>query len=153
LDGPQLPGLKQDILKSWSYSLNNIKSPVGMSVLISDYANGFTMYPEYQNAIIPLSYLMEFLKDKMLTTPYLLAHAERRMDEKKGYVETWEKYYLKPPRSLVSPKDQMYGNIIIELLRHDRNEIWLKLLVTIYSDRMYTEPGNFNDLMSFLFDK
>jgi len=153
LDGPQFSPLKHDILKSWGYTLNNIKSPVDMSVFTSDYANGFTIHPEYQDAIIPLSYLMEFFKDQMLTMSYRLVHTERIMDEKKGYVETLEKYYLKPPRSSESPKDQMFGNVIIELLKHDRNEMWLKFLVTIYSDRQYTEPEDFNDLMSFLFDK
>jgi hypothetical protein len=144
--------LKQDLLESWSNKRNHMQTIVDMAVYRSDYANGFTVYPSYKNGLIPLSFLMEYLKDQTVKTSYRLVHADRRMKEKRTHIETLEKYYLKPPLSTQIPIDQMYGNIMIELLKHDEEEIRLKVLVNVYSDRNYTQAGNFHDLMSFLFE-
>lgn len=118
----------------------------------SDYANGFIVYPKYQDSIIPLSFLMEYLKNQMVYLSYRLAHSDRRIKEISEHIETLEKYYLKPPSSKIYPKDQLYGNVVIELAKHDKNEIHLKFLASIYSDHTYSKHRDFNELISILFD-
>jgi hypothetical protein len=152
LNGDQILTLKHDLSKSWGHQSNNVRSPVEMSVYTSDYANGFVVHPMYLDSVIPLSFLMEYLKDQMINISYRLVHADRRITDKRDYIEILEKYHLKPPLSYESLVDQMYGNIHIELLRHDKTDIRLKFLATIYSDRKFTRAKDFNDLISFLFD-
>lgn len=152
IQGDIFLALKPDLLKSWNYQFNNIRSPVNMSIYTSDYASGFIIYPMYVNSMIPLSFLMEFLKDRMLDHSYRLVHSGRTIKEVKEIIETQEMYHLKPPISNNLPIDQMYGNIHIELIKNDNKEIRLKFLASIYSDRKYSEARDFYDLVNVLFD-
>jgi len=152
LKNPQLLSLKKDLIKSWAYQQSNIKSPVDMVLYTSEHAKGFSIYPEYQGELIPLSYFMEYIKDRLLQESYRLVHADRMTEGKNNYIEVIERYYLKPRLPDTNPIDQMYGNIHLELLKQDKNETRLKFLVTVYSDRNYTIPRDFSDLMSLLFD-
>jgi hypothetical protein len=152
MDEEQLATLKHDVLRSWNLDGDEEESPVEISILRSDYANGFTIYPKYYDSRIPLAFLMEYLKDQLINIGYRLAHADRKMNENQTQVEILEKYYLKPPRSLSVPRDQLYGNVIVELLKHGQEEIRLQFLVNIYSDRLYTKAMNFSDLLAVLFD-
>jgi hypothetical protein len=144
--------LKKDILKSWNLNGDKEALQVDMTLYTSDYANGFTIYPEYKKTKLPLSFLMEYIKDRMINISYRLAHADRKIKENHTYIETLEKYYLKPPLSSAIPKDQLYGNVILELLKHGQEEIRLQFLVNIYSDRLYSRARDFNELMSVIFD-
>jgi hypothetical protein len=148
----QLTSLKHDVLRSWDPNERDEESPVDMTVFTSDYANGFVIYPIYKDSRIPLAFLMEFIKDQLINISYDIAHADRKMNENQAYVEILEKYYLKPPRSSSMPKDQLYGNVIIELLKHDQEEIRLQFLVNIYSDRLYSRARDFSELLSVIFD-
>jgi hypothetical protein len=152
LKSPQFLSLRKDLIKSWAYQLNNMRSPVDMMVYTSGHANGFTVYPEYQGGMVPLSYFMEYIKDRLLQESYRLVHADRKTEGRNNYIEVIERYHLKPRLPDTSPIDQMYGNVHLELLKQDKNEARLKFLVTVYSDRNYTVPRDFNDLMSLLFD-
>lgn len=144
--------LKHDILKSWQLNANSEDLPVDMTIFTSDYANGLVIYPIYKNSRIPLAFLMEFIKDQLINISYNIAHADRKMTENEVGVEILEKYYLKPPRSSSIPKDQMYGNVILELLKTDQEEIRLQFLANIYSDRLYSKAGDFGELLSVIFD-
>ena len=95
---------------------------------------------------------MEFIKDQLVNMSYDIAHADRKMNEDQSHVEILEKYYLKPPRSTSIPKDQMYGNVVLELLKHDHEEIRLHFLVNVYSDRLYSRAREFSELLSVIFD-
>lgn len=149
---PQFKPLKEDLLKSWGYQMNHMKSPVDMLIYATEHAKGFIVYPEYWQALIQLSFLMEYLKDRMLQESYRLVHADRIIEGKNDHLEIRERYLLKPGLSKKEPFSQMYGNVHIELLKYDKKEIRLKFLVNVYSDRKYAGPWEFNDLMSLLFD-
>ena len=144
--------LKKDLLKSWELKLKELDPPLDMITYTSDYANGFTLYPDSRGDSYSLDCLMEYLKEKLMGTSYRLVHLVRRMDEKNEVIETIEKYYLKPPLSNEVPINQMYGNVEIEVLKHGKEEKRLKFLVSVYSDRNYTKPWEINDLMYFLFE-
>jgi hypothetical protein len=144
--------LKQEIFRSWGYQMSGIKPPVDVVLYTSDSANGFMVFPQYREERIPLSFLMEYIKDRMITIRYRLVHAERTINEKGTAIETLEKYYLKPALSTGGPADQYYGNVHLELMIQDQEEVRLKVLVTVYSDRAYTKPRHFEEFVSFLFD-
>ena len=148
----QLASLKHDVLRSWDLNESDEKSPVDMTIFTSDYANGLAIYPIYNDSRIPLAFLMEFIKDQLVNISYHLVHADRKMNENQGHIEIVEKYYLKPPRSYSIPKDQMYGNVVLELLKHDQEEIRLQFLVNIYSDRLYSRAREFSELLPVIFD-
>lgn len=152
LNSPQISALKKDLSLSWSYQLSGIKPPVDVVIYTSDHANGFMVFPFYQERRIPLSFLMEYIKDRLLTIRYRVVHAVRTIAEKGPAVETLEKYHLKPSFSIGLPVDQIYGNVHLELMIHDEEEVRLKVLVTVYSDRNYNKPRHFDDFVSFLFD-
>ena len=144
--------LKYDILKSWQLYENNEELPVDITIFTSDYANGFIIYPHYKDTMIPLAFLMEFFKDKLVNIGYNLTHADRKMHEVQSNVEIIEKYYLKPSRSSTIPKDQLYGNVVIELLKLGQEEVRIQFLVNIYSDRHYSRAKDFSELLSVIFD-
>ena len=144
--------LKQDILKTWRLNANGEELPIDMTIFTSDYANGFIIYPTYKDSTILLAFLMEFFKDRLISIGYRLVHADRKMHETQSYVEILEKYYLKPPRSSTLPKDQLYGNAIVELIKHGQEEVRIQFLVNIYSDRLYSRARDFNELLSVIFD-
>lgn len=144
--------LKKDLLKSWEFKLKELDPPLDMMTYTSDYANGFTLYPDSGRHKYSFVHLMEYLKEKLMDASYRPVHSVRKMEEKNQIIETFEKYYLKPPLSSEVPIKQMYGNVEIEVLKHGKEEKRLKFLVSIYSDRKYTKPWNINELMYFLFE-
>jgi hypothetical protein len=144
--------LREDLLKSWEFKLKGLKPPLDIITYLSDYANGFTLYPGKEDYANMMSYLMEYMKDKLLHNSYRLVHSTRKIDEKKEGVVIVEKYYLKPPFPVNIPYDQIYGNVEIEVLKQDQDEKRLKFLVSVYSDRNYTKPLAFEELLSYLFD-
>ena len=143
---------KKDLLKSWEFKLKELDPPLDMMTYISEYANGFTLYPDTSADSKSLALLMEYLKEKLLEASYRLVHLSRKIDEKNEVIETLEKYYLKPPLSNRVPINQMYGNVEIEVLKHNHEEKRLKFLASVYSDRKYTKPWEINNLMHFLFE-
>ena len=145
--------LREDLLSSWELKRKDLNPPLDMITYFSDYANGFTLYPGPEDHSYLLSYLMEYIKENLKEAKYRLVHSTRNMDEKKESIEIIEKYYLKPPFSVTVPYNQMYGNVDIELLKYNQEEKRLKFLVTVYSDRKYTEPISVEELLGYLFDK
>lgn len=144
--------LRKDLLKSWEFKLKELDPPLDMMTYTSDYANGFTLYPDSSVDDNYLAFLMEYLKEKLVDISYRPVHLVRKMDEKNEVIEILEKYYLKPPLSSQIPIDQMYGNVEIEVLIHNQEEKRLKFLVSVYSDRKYTKPLEIDNLIHFLFE-
>ena len=144
--------LKEDLLSSWELKIKDLSPPLDMITYFSAYANGFTLYPGPEDHGNLLSYLMEYIKEKLMDTKYRLVHSTRRMDEKKDGIEIVEKYYLKPPVSVKVPYDQMYGNVEIEVLKLNQEEKRLKFLVSVYSDRKYTKHLAVQELLTYLLD-
>lgn len=149
---PEFNRLKEELLRSWEFRQKDIIPPLDMITYISDYANGFTLYPASEGHSNSLSYLMEYMKEKLLKISYRLVHSTRRMEEKNEQIEIIENYHLKPAVSRKIPYNQMYGNIEIEVLRHNQEEKRLKFLVSVYSDRKYTKPIAVNELLRYMFD-
>lgn len=118
-------------------------------------ANGFAL--TYPNDLSPqqFQHLFDLLKDRVLTLNYKLANADRQIYDKAKYVETKEKYYLKPNIDFQNTEelfDQQYGNVLIEQILIDGKPSYLKLVASIYSDRLYTKALGFDVFMKEIFD-
>jgi hypothetical protein len=130
--------------------LNKITA-IDLEVYHSPYANGIILYPQYEQGKISLTFIMEFIREKLELDNYRLVHADRKIKEQGKMVTALEKYYLKPPLSAEIPIDQKFGNVILEL-SYENNSPWkLKMMANVYSDRLYNQPKPFDDLISLIF--
>jgi hypothetical protein len=96
------------------------------------------------------------LKDKTLNLGYKLVNADRSLFDKDKYVETKERYYLKPIIDAQNSDElfnQRFGNIMIEQVLIDNKPSYLKFMASIYSDRLYTKALDFEELMAVVFEK
>ena len=147
--------LLRELAQAYYYKKTNIRSDIEVHLFNTAYANGFAV--SYLTRIVPKTFqhLFDYFKDKVLDMQYRLVTADRRILDRDIYVETIEKYYLKPPlRSQKDEKtiDQQYGNIIIEYVLIDDKPSYIKLLASIYSDRLYQEALSYDDFIYRLFN-
>ncbi|WP_020526181.1 hypothetical protein [Flexithrix dorotheae] len=137
----------------WEKQRNRL-SDLQIHLFNTRYANGLAI--TYHPSISPeeFQHFFDLLKDRALNIGYNLSISDRKIFDRKKYVEVIEKYYLKPPLSIPKAgeiKDQMYGNILIEQVLIDSNPSYIKLMANIYSDRLYTKAKNFDKLIKELF--
>jgi len=99
-------------------------------------------------------FLFDYFREKVLEQNYQLYTSDRKYDEKPKGIECVERHYLKPNlmRNQQVPVDQLYGNVLIEWYSYDGETAYLKLMANVYSDRNYTRPLDFDDLVEKLFD-
>lgn len=151
--------LLQEIAKAYYYKKTNISSDLDVHLFNTDYANGFAI--TYHPKISPkhFQHLSEYFRDKVLEMGYRLVNADRRIIDRDHYVETIEKYYLKPPMSAadlskeVIQVNQLFGNIAIDHVLIDGRPSYLKVMASIYSDRQFQEAQSYDDFISGLFDQ
>jgi hypothetical protein len=94
-----------------------------------------------------------WLKEKIKTLPYRMQIADRRsFAGDSAAVETIERFYIKPNKTLVPGEkiDQFFGNISIELTLKNDAPAQLFLKSTVYPDRIYHEGYGLEALMQFL---
>jgi hypothetical protein len=148
--------LMTDLLRAYQQKLLKNTDTMQVHVLQTPYANGFALTYDPSLSTRHFTFLFDLLKDKVINLGYLLNISERRIYDKGQYVETKEKYYLKPPLPTaeeIMQIDQRYGNILIELVWIDQKPSFLKLTASIYSDRLYKEALPFEQLMDELFNQ
>ncbi|SDK16252.1 hypothetical protein SAMN05421823_10231 [Catalinimonas alkaloidigena] len=116
-------------------------------LLTTPYANGFAVMCPPQLPLRELSFWLDALKNRILTLGYRVASATHELREKSRYLESSERYALKPP-FCTDPTvlcDQRYGNIQVEAIAIDDRASYLKVVVTVYSDALYTRALPFED--------
>jgi len=94
------------------------------------------------------------LGQRMLGMGYRMVSMDRKIDEVNDQVRTTEKLYLKPLISVDDLSDkinQLFGNVSIEKISLDNKPNYLKILVTLYSDRQYHDAKPFDQFMDKLF--
>jgi hypothetical protein len=132
---------------------NIVKSPE-IHIFHSSYANGFAITFGEPLTAENFPKLFFGLGQRMLNLGYRKVSLERKTDLINDQVRTTEKFYLKPPVSaddLTAKINQLYGNISIEKIYLDNKPNYLKVLVTLYSDRQYHDAKPFDQLMDKLF--
>ncbi len=149
--------LIEPIQKAYHFKKININSATQVHLLRSGGANGFAITYDPVFGKEAFQFLLDYWKDKIKTLNYQLQIAERRITEKKDYVETKEKYYLKPSIRLEAMQNklcnQLYGNILLEYVQIDERPSYLKVLVTYYVDALFSEVLDYDDLVKILFEQ
>ncbi|MEQ9442347.1 MAG: hypothetical protein RIG62_25130 [Cyclobacteriaceae bacterium] len=154
-DSEEKAALLREIAKAYYYKKTNIRSDMDVHILNLPSANGFaiTYHPKVNEK--HFQYMLDYLKDRVLLLDYRLVNTDRRMVEKKNYVETTEHYYLKPPLDVPTltnqPLDQRFGNVSVAQVFIDNRPSYLKVLVSTYSDRLYQDALHFDDFVTHLF--
>lgn len=100
------------------------------------------------------THLFDYLKEKVQTLNYKLQLSDTRTWSENNAVQTVERYYLKP-RTFRNPDakiNQLYGNVMIELLLKDNLPHNLKFRATNYNDRLYAEADDFKGLMQVVLE-
>ena len=96
-DQPECQELIREVAQAYYYKKTNIGADLEVHLLNTAYANGFAVSYLPRLSVKEFQYLFEYLKDQVTTMDYRVVNADRRIKDKSTYVETVEKYYLKPP--------------------------------------------------------
>jgi hypothetical protein len=97
-----------------------------------------------------LAHLLELFKDRVLAMGYRLQMADQRITTD-GTLK--ERYYLKPTPPAGhgdAPLPQRYGNVLVEAWGSGQQLRHLKVLCTVYSDRLYQEAESTGALWTSL---
>lgn len=120
-------------------------------------SNGFLLRRIEDISALEFQHLFDYLKEQTLQHAYLPYMSDRRVFNRKDFVETIERHYLKPSWKNNTPSTnktgkmfQVFGNISIELFKVNDEPTHLKLLANHYSDHKYHEPKPFAKFMESL---
>lgn len=144
--------LVKEIERSYYLKKNGIKGGFTIHLFQSPAANGFALLWEPGFSPQQFTFLLDLWRDRVLATGYRLANTDRQIREKGSMVQTTEKHYLKPPLTKNQPlTEQRFGNVLLEYVLTDRQPEFIKVMATTYSDRLFSQPQPFDDLLDQLF--
>lgn len=146
-------GILSHLKQNWESRSQNNSSEVNFYLHQSNLSNGFYTRGEDPWDTTDYSFLIHFIKEKLLTKGYVVKNKNREVIEEGGLLKTIEFFYLKPSLKYrrEMPFDQFFGNIEIQHRIVDGDTKIFKLLANVYSDRSYKKPYDFDDLMNFIF--
>ncbi len=134
------------------FNREQLSSDTDLHIFSSAQATGVQMKLPADRDPEEFRFLLEEFKDRVIAEGYRLHHSDHRIDPKG---EERERYYLKPEIAsdrLQPPLPQRFGNVLIENWgdggdgpRH------LKVLITVYSDRLYEAAESGIALINSLF--
>lgn len=151
-ESPEAEELVKAVERSYYLKKNQIQGNYAVHLFQSPAANGFALTHHPSLSPRTFQFLLDFWRDRVLALGYRLANTDRQIREKEQFVETIEKHYLKPPLSKnTAQAEQRFGNVLLEYVLVDQQPSYLKVMVTIYSDRLFTEAQPFDDLLEHLF--
>ena len=152
---PECEALVREVAQAYYYKKTNISSELAVHLLNTAYANGFAVSYVPRVPAKEFQHLFEYFKDQVADMGYRVVNADRRIKDKVAYVETIEKYYLKPPLHRGDIKagsiDQLYGNVAVEHVLINDRPSFIKMQASIYSDRLYQDARHFDDFADRLF--
>ncbi len=156
-DSGEREELIKELAMAYYYKKTNIRSEIDIHLFNTAYANGFALSYHERIGSKNFQHLADYFRDKVIKMGYRLVNADRRILDRGNYVESIEKYYLKPPLSAEDlaqhsvQNNQMFGNISIEHVLIDNQPSYLKVLASIYSDRQFLEAESYDDFVTALF--
>ncbi len=115
-----------------------------------DYSNGIAITYSKDIDHHHFHFLFDLLAERVKELGYKISVSDLIVTEKKDYVESKEKHYLKIKTSDSIPIDQKYGNVIIELVLIDDKPSFIRLMAHAYNDRLYKSPESFSGLAEYL---
>jgi hypothetical protein len=153
---PEAAELFALVFRNYHYKRAQINERPELHVFTSDYANGFAVSFDTPLTAQTFSLLFLGLSRRIPMLGYEQVSLDRKLEEVNDKVRTTEKFYFKPPLQLPVEGDlisQLYGNIALEKITIDHQPSYIKLLATVYSDRLYHNAKPFDELMDRLFDR
>jgi hypothetical protein len=144
------------IYKNYHFKRTQINEHPQIHLFSSPYANGFAV--SYEPPIDSKSFSRLFLgfSRRILALGYNQVSLDRKYEEVNDRVRVTEKFYFKPPLQLLEEGQlisQLYGNVALEKITIDNQPSYIKLLTTIYSDRLFQDAKPFDEFMDRLFEK
>ena len=144
------------IYRNYHFKRTQINETPQVHIFSSPYANGFAV--SYEPPIDSKSFSRLFLgmSRRILALGYNQVSLDRKYEEVKDRVKVTEKFYFKPPLQLPSEEQlisQLYGNISLEKISIDNQPSYIKLLVTVYSDRLFQDAKPFDQFLDHLFER
>ncbi len=141
-------GVLHMIEQAYEKKRRNQPDLLNVHILETAYANGFAIsYNANLFSEETFCFLFDLMKERVLPMGYRLSVSDRRIYDRATYVETIEKYYLKPhmPQAEGGLFNQLFGNVLLELVLVNNKPSYIKVLVSLYSDRLYTEALPFQE--------
>ncbi|GLR19182.1 hypothetical protein [Portibacter lacus] len=92
------------------------------------------------------SIIWNYWKDEVLDIGYVLKNSETEYKDK----ENVQRYYLKPRLKHKVEKEQLYGNITLELLKNEAKPQYIMMKCTWYVDQNFKPARTYNDLLKIL---
>ncbi|MEM7573377.1 MAG: hypothetical protein AAF433_10775 [Bacteroidota bacterium] len=134
------------------YSIFRAKRPGDQALAFLDTpsSKGFIIYFHRMGyRTEEIRHFFYLLKERIQAFNYRVDLSDRRIYNRRDWVETVERHYLKPRNKFVPGEliDQRYGNIAISLESRDDQIHHLRLRATIYRDALYAKGQDFSDLM------
>jgi hypothetical protein len=144
------------IYKNYHFKRTGITDRPEVHIFESPYANGFAV--SYGRPLDSKSFSRLFLafSQRLLALGYEQVSLDRKLEEINDQVKVTEKFYFKPPLQLPTDGElisQLYGNVALEKVTVDNDPSFIKLLATVYSDRLYQDAKPFDQLMDGIFQK
>lgn len=144
------------IYKNYHFKRTGINDRPQVHILDTPYANGFAVTYEEPFDLKSFSRLFLAFSQRILALGYEQVSLDRKFEEINDQVKVTEKFYFKPPFQLPAEGElisQLYGNVALEKVSIDNKPSFIKLLATVYSDRLYQDAKPFDQLMDRIFEK
>jgi len=143
----------ESVYNSYHLQKEGEESTPEVHVYRSPYANGIAVFYGLPFNSKTFSKLFFAFGERIVDLGYDRVSIERAVQEKSQGVNITEKQYLKPkPALLAGQTDQLFGNISIEKVSVNHQPQMIKVLVTVYSDRLYTEARSFESFIEAIFN-
>lgn len=142
--------LLQEIAESIRLKQEGIIKTPGVHQFTGEYSNGIAVTYDPEIDKMHFQFLFDYLAEKVKELGYRTSISDLIVSEKKSYIESKEKHYLKIKPADKTPIDQKYGNITIEFISIDEVPSFIRLMAHAYNDRLYKKPENFEDLAKYL---
>lgn len=156
IDSEESKALFSLIYKNYHFKRSGINDRPQVHIFESPYANGFALTYEQPLESKSFSRLFLAFSQRILALGYEQVSLDRKLEEINDQVKVTEKFYFKPPLQLLAEGElisQLYGNVALEKVTVDNEPSYIKLLATVYSDRLYQDAIPFDQLMDGIFEK
>jgi hypothetical protein len=156
LDTQESEELFSVIYKNYHFKRAGIDSHPQVHIFDSPYANGFALTYDAPFDLKSFSRIFLAFSQRILALGYMQVSLDRKFEEIDDQVKVTEKFYFKPPMRVPGKGElisQLYGNVTLEKVSIDNKPNFIKLLATVYSDRLYQDAKPFDQLMDRIFEK
>ena len=150
-DSPNRTQQVDQLMRGYHYKKMRIQSSYDVHLLTSSMANGFALSYNVDISKQHFQFIFDYLADRVKVLDYKLANSDITITDKPDFIETKEKHYLKPLVGSGQLLNQQYGNVLIEHVLINEKPSYLKLVANTYSDRNYSNPLDFDELLEHLF--